>query len=40
MKHKFTISLNKVTENLELGFEEKWIYVHYKKGAIEKTLAY
>jgi F0F1-type ATP synthase assembly protein I len=37
MKHKFTISLNKVTENLELGFEEKWIYAHYKKGAIEKT---
>lgn len=37
MKHKFTKSLGRITENLELGFEEKWIYVHYKKGAIERT---
>jgi F0F1-type ATP synthase assembly protein I len=37
MKHKFTKYLGRVTENLELGFEEKWIYVHYTKGAIEKT---
>jgi len=37
MRHKFTKSSGRVTESLELGFEEKWIYVHYKKGAIEKT---
>lgn len=37
MKHKFTKYLGRVTENLELGFEEKWIYVHYTKGSIEKT---
>ncbi|MEH7072477.1 DUF3939 domain-containing protein [Neobacillus drentensis] len=37
MRHKFTKSLGRVTESLELGFEEKWIYVHYKKGTIEKT---
>jgi F0F1-type ATP synthase assembly protein I len=37
MKHMFTKYLGRVTENLELGFEEKWIYVHYQKGSIEKT---
>ncbi|MCL6571670.1 MAG: DUF3939 domain-containing protein [Bacillus sp. (in: Bacteria)] len=37
MKHKFTIDLGRITENLELGFEEKWIYVYYKKGSVEKT---
>lgn len=37
MKHKFTKYLGRVTENLELAFEEKWIYVHYTKGSIEKT---
>ncbi|MFK9094151.1 AtpZ/AtpI family protein [Bacillus salipaludis] len=37
MKHKFTKYLGRVTENLELGFEEKWIYVHYTKGSTEKT---
>jgi F0F1-type ATP synthase assembly protein I len=37
MKHKFTKYLGRITENLELGFEEKWIYVHYTKGSIEKT---
>jgi F0F1-type ATP synthase assembly protein I len=37
MKHKFTKYLGRVTENLELGFEEKYIYVHYTKGKTEKT---
>ncbi|WML38607.1 AtpZ/AtpI family protein [Neobacillus sp. OS1-2] len=37
MRHKFTKYLGRVTENLELGFEEKWIYVHYTIGAREKT---
>ncbi len=37
MKHRFMKNLGRVTENLELGFEEKWIYVHYTKGSIEKT---
>ncbi|WP_040204373.1 AtpZ/AtpI family protein [Neobacillus jeddahensis] len=37
MKHKFTKQLGRVEENLELGLEEKWIYVHYTKGSIEKT---
>lgn len=37
MKHKFTKTFERVTENLVLGFEQKWIYVHYKKGTIEKT---
>ncbi|WP_042455141.1 AtpZ/AtpI family protein [Neobacillus dielmonensis] len=37
MKHKFIKYLGRVTEELELGFEEKWIYVHYTKGSIEKT---
>ncbi|MEH7109877.1 AtpZ/AtpI family protein [Bacillus sp. JJ1764] len=37
MKHKFTKNLGRITENLELGFEGKWIYVHYSKGSEEKT---
>jgi len=37
MKHKFTKYLGRVTENLELSFEEKWIYVHYTRGSSEKT---
>jgi F0F1-type ATP synthase assembly protein I len=37
MRHKFTKYLGRVTENLELGFEEKYIYVHYTKGNKEKT---
>ena len=37
MKHKFTKYLGRVTENLELGFEDKFIYVHYTKGNTEKT---
>jgi F0F1-type ATP synthase assembly protein I len=37
MRHKFTKYLGRVSENLELGFEEKFIYVHYTKGKIEKT---
>jgi F0F1-type ATP synthase assembly protein I len=37
MRHKFTKYLGRVTENLELSFEEKFIYVHYTKGKTEKT---
>ena len=37
MRHKFTKYQGRVTENLELGFEEKYIYVHYTKGNKEKT---
>lgn len=37
MKHKFTKYLGRVTEILELGFEDKFIYVHYTKGNTEKT---
>jgi hypothetical protein len=37
MRHKFTKYLGRVTENLELGFEDKFIYVHYTKGKTEKT---
>ncbi|MFP7295662.1 AtpZ/AtpI family protein [Neobacillus niacini] len=37
MRHQFTKDLGRFTENLELGFEEKFIYIHYTKGKIEKT---
>lgn len=37
MRHKFTKYLGRVTENLELGFEEKFIYVQYTRGKTEKT---
>jgi F0F1-type ATP synthase assembly protein I len=37
MRQKFTKYLGRVTENLELCFEEKFIYVHYTKGKTEKT---
>jgi F0F1-type ATP synthase assembly protein I len=37
MNHRFTKYNGRVTENLELGFEENFIYVHYTKGAIEKN---
>ncbi|WP_423801423.1 AtpZ/AtpI family protein [Neobacillus sp. SAB-20_R2A] len=37
MRHKFTKNLGRVSENLELGFEEKWIYVHYNRGSVEKN---
>ncbi|WP_413302358.1 AtpZ/AtpI family protein [Bacillus sp. 1P10SD] len=37
MKHKFTKYFGRITEILEIGLEEKWIYVHYTKGSIEKT---
>lgn len=37
MKYKFTKNLGRVRENLELSFEENWIYVHYTKGSFEKT---
>ncbi|MEH7274463.1 AtpZ/AtpI family protein [Neobacillus vireti] len=37
MKHKFIKHVGRVTENLEIGFEEKFIYIHYSKGDTEKT---
>lgn len=37
MKETFIKYHGRVTEKLELGLEDKWIYVHYTKGAIEKT---
>ncbi|MGG3471206.1 AtpZ/AtpI family protein [Neobacillus pocheonensis] len=37
MNQQFTKYFGRITENLELGFEEKWIYVHYTKGSLEKT---
>jgi hypothetical protein len=37
MKQTFTKYLGRITEKLELGLEEKWIYVHYTKGTYEKT---
>lgn len=37
MRQSFTKSLGKVTENLELNIEEKWIYLFYTRGKIEKT---
>ncbi|WP_462409929.1 AtpZ/AtpI family protein [Neobacillus sp. Marseille-QA0830] len=37
MKHQFTKYLGRVTENLEIGLEERWIYVHYTKGSVEKN---
>ncbi|WP_066068223.1 AtpZ/AtpI family protein [Neobacillus soli] len=37
MKHQFTKYPGNVPENLEIGFEETWIYVHYKMGTFEKT---
>jgi hypothetical protein len=37
MKQTFIKYHGRVTENLELRIEDKWIYVHYTKGAIEKT---
>lgn len=37
MNQKFTKEFNKITETLELGLEDNWTYVHYKKGEKEKT---
>ncbi len=37
MKQTFTKYFGRITEKLELGLEEKWIYVHYTKGTFEKT---
>ena len=37
MRHTFTKTLGMVTENLELNIEEKWIYVFYTRGKVEKT---
>lgn len=37
MKHEFSRSFGEITEKLELDIEEKWIYVYYLKGKIEKT---
>lgn len=37
MKYRFTKYLGRVTEHFELGFEDKFIYVHYTKGSLEKT---
>ncbi|OLS33610.1 AtpZ/AtpI family protein [Bacillus sp. MRMR6] len=37
MNHKFTKYHGRVTENLELGFEETFICVHYTKGTTEKN---
>ena len=37
MRHKFTKSIGRITELLELGFEETMIYVHYTRGSHEKT---
>jgi hypothetical protein len=40
MKHKFTKYLGRVTENLELGFEEKYIYVITQKEKQRKQLVF
>lgn len=37
MKQTFTKYFGRITEKLDLGLEEKWIYVHYTKGTFEKT---
>lgn len=37
MKQTFTKYLGRITEKLELGLEEKWIYLHYTKGTFERT---
>jgi 5-bromo-4-chloroindolyl phosphate hydrolysis protein len=37
MKQTFTKYLGRITEKLELGLEEKWIYLHYTKGGFERT---
>jgi phage pi2 protein 07 len=37
MKQTFTKYLGRITEKMDLSIEEKWIYVHYKKGNLEKT---
>jgi F0F1-type ATP synthase assembly protein I len=37
MKQAFTKILGQVTEKLELDIEDKWIYVYYTRGNIEKT---
>jgi F0F1-type ATP synthase assembly protein I len=37
MKQTFIKYFGRITEKLELGLEEKWIYLHYTKGRFEKT---
>jgi Protein of unknown function (DUF3939)/Putative F0F1-ATPase subunit Ca2+/Mg2+ transporter len=37
MKKTFSANFGRVTEDIELGLEEKMIYVHYKKGPYEKS---
>jgi hypothetical protein len=37
MKQTFTKYIGRVTEELELNLEDKWIYAHYTRGAFEKT---
>ncbi|MDP4083989.1 MAG: AtpZ/AtpI family protein [Bacillota bacterium] len=37
MKHKFVKHLNRTTEIMEIGMEDTYTYVHYKKGSIEQT---
>lgn len=37
MKHEFSKTFGALTEKLELDIEEKWIYVFYSRGNIEKT---
>ncbi len=38
MNQKFSRQFNnKISETLELGLEDNWTYVHYKKGTKEKT---
>lgn len=37
MKQKFIRHYGEITESLELGLEENWTYIHYKKGTVEKT---
>lgn len=37
MRQTFTKYLGRITEKLELGIEEKWIYLHYTKGTFERT---
>lgn len=38
MKQKFIKHFNRITESIEIGIEESWIHIHYKKDMVEKTV--
>jgi hypothetical protein len=38
VNQKFIKHFNRITESIEIGLKESWIYIHYTKDTIEKTV--